>query len=371
MDKNLVYLDRLRALAVLGVLVVHTSQFSFGNLAVTTSAELAIFTILSAGRFGVEVFFLLSGFLLSYLYESSGKEKSNKQYFFARLLRIWPLWILFTFVWASIYAVSLRNGILEEVDSEWILTGILLSAFFLLWISPTHYDAFIGGAWSIQIEVFSYLIFAFLRYRPLSTILLVAIFINIAGLGLAFSGELEGSSALSALRRQSLQTGFNFFVLGWLLARVYTHQKNLVENHKLGSQSLWESFRQVFSGTELLLGLWLTSFLLTPAIYGNPIEAVGFVALAAVVAQISGASKFVSFILQRTGKLSYFIFFMHFVILHFAGLLMPVGDRPSALGAVLVFNLVSIVVVYLGCVLPAAVSLRYFERPILSIAKRK
>ena len=96
----------------------------------------------------------------------------------------------------------------------------------------------------------------------------------------------------------------------------------------------------------------------------------GFVALAAIVAQISGATTFTSSILERTGKLSYFIFFMHFVILHFASRLIPASDRPDALGEVLVFNLVSILVVYVGCVLPALVSLRYFEKPILSLAKK-
>ena len=370
MDQNLSYLDRLRALAVLGVLVVHTSQFSFANLAVSTSAEVAIFTILSAGRFGVEVFFLLSGFLLSYLYEGTASKKTNKQFLAARFLRIWPLWIVFSMVWALIYAVSLQGGTSENIDSEWILVGVILSAFFLLWVSATHYDAFIGGAWSIQIEVISYAIFAFLRNRPVATILLIAVAINIAGIGVTFAGDLEGPSSLSAVRRLSLQTGFNFFVLGWMLARVYTHQRKIFGEDKSGSPSLWESFRQVFSGHELILGLWLASFLLAPAIYGNPIEAVGFVALAAIVAQISGATTLTSSILERTGKLSYFIFFMHFVILHFASRLIPASDRPDALGEVLLFNLVSILVVYIGCALPALVSLRYFEKPILSLAKK-
>ena len=370
MTQNLLYLDRLRALAVLGVLVVHTSQFSFANLNVTTSAEVAIFTILLAGRFGVEVFFLLSGFLLSYLYETGASGKSNKQFFAARFFRIWPLWILFTVVWAIIYSYPLQESTIGLVHAEWIMTGVVLSAFFLLWISPSHYDSFIGGAWSIQIEVIAYLIFALLRNRSIVTILTIAVLINLAGLGLAFTGDLGELDALSALRRLSLQTGFNFFVLGWLLARVYTHQRGLSEKPNSRAGSLLQSFRFVFSGNELLLGIWLASFLLTPAIYGNPVEAVGFVTLAVVVAQVSSRSKSITRVLERTGKLSYFIFFMHFVVLHFADLLVPVTDRPDSLAWVLVFNLGSLAIVYLACVFPAMASLKYFEKPLLSLAKR-
>jgi len=369
-NQSLLYLDRLRALAVLGVLVVHTSQFSFANLTVTTSAEVAIFTILSAGRFGVEVFFLLSGFLLSYLYETGSYGKSNKQYLAARFFRIWPLWILFTVIWAIIYSNPIQDSTIVAANLEWIMIGVVLSAFFLLWISPSHYDSFIGGAWSIQIEVIAYLIFALLRNKSIVTILAIAVLINFAGLGLAFTGDLRELDALSALRRLSFQTGFNFFVLGWLLARVYTHHIGLSEKPNSNPGPLFQSFRFVFSGNELLLGVWLASFLLTPAIYGNPVEAVGFVCLAVLVAQISSKNRLFAGVLEKTGQLSYFMFFMHFAVLHFANILIPVADRPDSLAWVLVFNLGSLAIVYLACVFPAMVSLKYFEKPILSLAKK-
>jgi peptidoglycan/LPS O-acetylase OafA/YrhL len=369
-NQSLLYLDRLRALAVLGVLVVHASQFSFANLKVTTNAEVAIFTILSAGRFGVEVFFLLSGFLLSYLYETGSYGKSNKQYFTARFFRIWPLWILFTVIWAIIYSYPIQDSPIVSVNSEWIMIGVVLSAFFLLWISPNHYDSFIGGAWSIQIEVIAYLIFALFRNKSIVTILTIAVLINLAGLGLAFTGDLGELDALSALRRLSFQTGFNFFVLGWLLARVYTRQRSLSERQNLSAGLLFQSFRFVFSGNELLLGVWMVSFLLTPAIYGNPVEAVGFVCLAIVVAQISSKNRLFARILEKTGKLSYFMFFMHFVVLHFANILIPVTDRPDSLAWVLVFTFGFIAILYLACVFPAMASLKYFEKPVLSLAKK-
>ena len=104
-----------------------------------------------------------------------------------------------------------------------MVTGLILSSVFLLWLSPEHYDSFIGGAWSIQIEVLAYLVFALMRGLSVGKILTIAISVNLLGLALSFLSSMDGYGVLDALRRLSFQTGFNFFVLGWLLARVFTH----------------------------------------------------------------------------------------------------------------------------------------------------
>lgn len=369
MSNQLNYLDRLRAVAVIGVLVVHTSQFASANLMGSDSASLAIFTLLSSGRFGVEVFFLLSGFLLSYLYETPGKQKTNKQFFLARFFRIWPLWIIFSVVWSLIF-------LLEDQDEskfsnpDWVVTGLILSSVFLLWLSPEHYDSFIGGAWSIQIEVLAYLVFALMRGLSVGKILTIAISVNLLGLALSFLSSMDGYGVLDALRRLSFQTGFNFFVLGWLLARVFTHHSVLATDPVNTKSSVLESFTFVFSRHSLLLGAWMVSFLVSPAIYGNTIEAVGFVALAIVFAQLSGKSRWIFRLLERTGKLSYFMFFMHFVWLYILNSVIPVEARPSSLALVLAFDAVAIFLIFIACYMPGIFSLKFFEAPLMSFARR-
>ena len=371
MGNHLSYLDRLRAIAILGVLVVHASQFSFANLDFQQGPEQAIFTILSAGRFGVGLFFLLSGFLLSYIYEPRISSKSSREYFIARFLRIWPLWLFFTIVWAIVYALTLSDTTGKPVDLQWILIGVFLSAFFALWLSPDHFENFLGGAWSIQIEVVSYVVFAWLRGKSISTILTVAIAINILGLVSAFIGDLVGWGILDALRRLGLQTGFNFFVLGWLLARVYVKQIHQSNQSKTNPHlSVRESFASVLSGKEWLFGAWIASFIVSPAIYGNSIEAVGFVCLSALIAHITANARTLARLLEKTGKLSYFMFFMHFVILHLLNLVVPVAIRPDSLPLVLILNVFVIVGLFIVSYLPALVSLKYFERPLLSLGKK-
>lgn len=369
MSSQLNYLDRLRAVAVIGVLVVHTSQFAFANLMGSDSASLGIFTLLSSGRFGVEVFFLLSGFLLSYLYETPGKPKTNKQFFLARFFRIWPLWIIFSVVWSLFFLLEDRDES-KFSNPEWVVTGLVLSSVFLLWLSPDHYDSFIGGAWSIQIEVLAYLVFALMRGLSVGKILTVAISVNLLGLALSFLSSMDGYGVLDALRRLSFQTGFNFFVLGWLLARVFTHHTVLASDPVKIKSSVLESFAFVFSQHSLLLGAWMVSFLVSPAIFGNTIEAVGFVALAILFAQLSGKSRWISRLLERTGKLSYFMFFMHFVWLYILNSVIPVEARPSSLALVLAFDAVAIFLIFIACYMPAVFSLKFFEAPLMSFARK-
>jgi peptidoglycan/LPS O-acetylase OafA/YrhL len=371
MSSHLRFVDRLRAIGVIGVIVVHTTQFAFANFDIESGPSYTVFTLLSSGRFGVEVFFLLSGFLLSYLYEDQKSEKSTKQYFLARFFRIWPLWILFSCIWALVF-VTFRTSNFDSDYSTifWVVTGVLLSSIFLLWISPEHFDSFIGGAWSIQIEVLSYFIFAFLRGKSVRLIIALAIGVNLLGLALAFTSSVDGYGLLDALRRLSFQTGFNFFVLGWLFSRVFAHYKILAEKQNRLNSGVPEAFRLVFGRHYLLAGLWAFSFLVSPAVYGNTIEVVGFVILALVIAQISGNSPFLAEILERTGKLSYFMFFMHFLILFFANHLMPIDSRPSSLITVLSLDAIAIILIFGLCFIPATLSLRFFETPIMNLARR-
>jgi peptidoglycan/LPS O-acetylase OafA/YrhL len=258
----------------------------------------------------------------------------------------------------------------EHSNILWVVTGVLLSSFFLLWISPSHYDSFIGGAWSIQIEIVSYLIFAIFRGKSVRIILALAICVNLSGLALAFTSSVDGYGILDTLRRLSFQTGFNFFVLGWLASRVFGHYKNFADKYDNRKLGVPEAFRLVFGDQYLLVGLWVSSFLISPALYGNTVEAVGFILIALIIAQISGKLAFLARLLEWTGKLSYFMFFMHFLLLFFANYLVPIESRPSSLGAVLLFDAIGVIIIFGACFVPATLSLRFFETPIMTFARR-
>lgn len=349
--ENLVLLDVLRGIAVLGVVVVHTAAHVLATS--TSSTALAVGTVFAAGRLGVEVFFLLSGFLLSSIYEF--RALGTLRYLAARFFRIWPLWMFFAFFWGVTY-------LLEGRSLSYVTSGVALSAFFLLWISPEHFDSFLPGAWSIQIEVYCYAIFWLFRGKSSTTILTLATAINLIAIVSSFSSS-ETWGLVESLKRLTLNTGFNFFVLGWLFARLFGEWK--VET-RLNAKV----FTRVFGSNrrDYTMGLfWLTTFLFSPAIYGNPTEALGFATLALLIAIAFTRLKLVQEVVAYLGRRSYFVFFGHFVVLYFLAKFNAISfSEPMSLFATPILVLLIVGV----CTILAELSYRFFEAPLMRLARR-
>jgi len=74
-----------------------------------------LFSVISNGEAGVSIFFVLSGFLITYglIFEFQTQAKINlKQFYWKRVLRIWPLYftvLLFSFSILPDIAILLRN----------------------------------------------------------------------------------------------------------------------------------------------------------------------------------------------------------------------------------------------------------------------
>ena len=86
---HLPVLDGVRGLAVLMVLVFHF----IGNTLATNAVERVIVGAANYGSYGVELFFVLSGFLITgILYDTSDKPLYFRNFFMRRVLRIFPLY---------------------------------------------------------------------------------------------------------------------------------------------------------------------------------------------------------------------------------------------------------------------------------------
>src|SRR6201993_3521040 len=92
MPKKIPQLDAVRGIAILVVLVHNLSGFSFPPLSLITNY----------GWMGVDLFFVLSGFLITgILLDSKSSENYFRNFYARRCLRIWPLYyavLLFMFV---------------------------------------------------------------------------------------------------------------------------------------------------------------------------------------------------------------------------------------------------------------------------------
>lgn len=160
-------LDGIRALAAFLVISTHWPNNSIS---------------LKFGWIGVNIFFVLSGFLITRILLNE-KQKKFKAYlggfFYKRALRIFPVYYLFFFITAAIILLSYYL-IPSLSGNDFILMGIktlkhdtpvyltyslnikMNLAYFFKW--PMYEHAFLGHLWSLAVEEQFYLIFPFVVY---------------------------------------------------------------------------------------------------------------------------------------------------------------------------------------------------------------
>jgi peptidoglycan/LPS O-acetylase OafA/YrhL len=153
--EKLHYINALRGLAILGVLLVHTGQYGTDRQYFSGVEQIFV----DAGRFGVQLFFVASAFTL-WLSMSRRKEEKHPTRNFAlrRFFRIAPMYyvgLAFYTYWASVVQVS------HQVT----LPKILSNLTFLHGINPYWINSAVPGGWSITIEMWFYCLAPFLFTR--------------------------------------------------------------------------------------------------------------------------------------------------------------------------------------------------------------
>ena len=151
-------LESLRGLAALLIVFTHVPLW---NPAFN-------FTIARNGYLMVELFFVLSGFVIFNAYSTKINTKTDLLRFqFLRLARLYPVHFLFFIVFVAIelmkYVAQSKLGISSPNSQPFVennLTALLQQVFLLQAIGPTGNAAtFNGPAWSISVEFYTYLLF--------------------------------------------------------------------------------------------------------------------------------------------------------------------------------------------------------------------
>jgi peptidoglycan/LPS O-acetylase OafA/YrhL len=148
-------LDILRSLAILGVIFFHS------NSLLQTYPHALITRILSFCWIGVDLFFVLSGHLLTRLVikqVEQGKAFRPIRFFSRRAYRIWPLYYFILLLWIPLTQVGIYSPVFENRSLEFLFTRYLISPlFFLSNYIPSN---LVPGSWSLCIEEHFYAVFA-------------------------------------------------------------------------------------------------------------------------------------------------------------------------------------------------------------------
>ncbi len=165
---HLAFLDLARGIAVLGVFIFHTldpvlhrHEVAWKGLwrSLPLSASELFFTLASFGKYGVAIFFVISGFCIQLSYAKS-KEKHWFPFFIRRSFRILPTY----WFWLGIFtcltlALSWQAGLTPISFKNIGMHGLLLQNFresIVYSINPSF--------WSLAVEVQLYLLFPVLIY---------------------------------------------------------------------------------------------------------------------------------------------------------------------------------------------------------------
>lgn len=173
-------LTSLRFFAALLVIIAHAQQ-SVGVLGITKTTA----PILDRGRDGVEFFFVLSGFLITYLLcEEIARTGtvSIKKFYARRIFRIWPLYFILIFigiiVLGYIYPFMFHKPYFDVPMWKWVTLFVLFlpnlaTAFFKMGL--------LHPLWSIGVEEQFYLFWApLVKFFKTSLYKLIICFIAIS-----------------------------------------------------------------------------------------------------------------------------------------------------------------------------------------------
>jgi peptidoglycan/LPS O-acetylase OafA/YrhL len=359
-------LDGLRAIAILLVCIAHFYQVDEATLYIDNKLfGIITFKISQLGLKGVELFFILSGYLITRILLNT-KDSPNyfKSFYMRRILRIFPLYyfVLFVSFFILPYFISIDAGTQQIIDSQWKLWTYTSNVFF---IDPVKWDISsfpnFGHFWSLAVEEHFYIVWPFIIYyfrnKKVITIMWLIFLFSMLSWILGFSESIFNWTTLKYS---------GALALGGILA--YYEYQNIETLEKL--------YTKTKRYTILLLLLFLISAFI-PRSFGEFGTIAGYVISLVlfsnlVLMAIFGNQKIKTFfdhkILFFIGKISYGIYIYH-------GLLRPyfkefIYDPMYVLvGGGILTSIIYTVLMTMISIFIAFLSWEFFEKHFLQLKK--
>jgi peptidoglycan/LPS O-acetylase OafA/YrhL len=222
-------LTGLRFLAAMGVVFFHFSQ------PILQGRSYILFNLAGSGYIAVDLFYLLSGFILAYSYLSpEGKLLGSRRNFYvSRFARIYPAYFLaFILAAPSDISTSLHVNHLATAVAKLAISAGSVLTLQQAWTPWTAWD-WNYPAWSVSVEVFFYLLFPWLairlaRVKQTSALPLAGLFWLLGLVAPFVLWALKGATGQPS-KADHLQMAIEFtpifrlpeFAIGILLGRAY------------------------------------------------------------------------------------------------------------------------------------------------------
>lgn len=150
-------IEGARALAALAVVLLHAADLMRVD---HFSGHIGLGQIFDFGYVGVDFFFVLSGFIITYIhFFDIGNVESVPRYLWRRFSRIYPIYwviLLLTVVVITLARLSAGKGFSLDIGLSDIPGTILL-------FMGTGEPKYVGVAWSLQYELVFYVVFCILQ----------------------------------------------------------------------------------------------------------------------------------------------------------------------------------------------------------------
>jgi peptidoglycan/LPS O-acetylase OafA/YrhL len=341
--KHIPQLDVLRGIAVLMVMFYH---------AAVVGPSLHFAPYVSMGYIGVDLFFVLSGFLITgILVRSKHQPHYFKNFFARRALRIWPVYyavLLFTFVVLPILAPQLKHSIFA-LARPWQAYPFFIQN--LLGNSQRAFDT-VRVTWSLAIEEQFYLAWPVIVWlAPRRSLKALAFGALIVSPFLRWA-VMDGLISPINITTNTI-TRLDGLAFGALLALWIPQAGSLLVKYT-GLAGLLAVLPAAAFGGWLHPSHW--------AFY----SAVAACFAAALCVAISLPSLSYLTVLRQTGKISYCLYLVHVPVFQFAAWTRRfLPTNPSAL-----VDVALLIASFAVCYGLAAISWKYFESRILQLKSR-
>lgn len=359
-------LNGIRAIAASLVVFHHLEQAKHA-LGIANVYDVPI--IQHAGRLGVGLFFVLSGFLITYLLlEERGRfgDVDAKKFYLRRVFRIWPVYFLiiglsfFVFPHIPIFDYpGIEEKLTVNLPERLTLLLLVLPNFaFVLYDLPY----WCAQTWSIGVEEQFYYLWPWLIKYPKKRIAILIFFLLLTA-GLLYLG-LEMVNPSQATRESMITTFLGQF---------------RIQTMALGGLCAWLVYKDKwkFLGFFFRKDVQIIAYAMLLVLFFSGVHFFGFLEVYALffaffVLNVSCNPKTIVHlghpVLDHLGKISYGLYIYHVavivVIINLFEIYAP-GWRDAGYQAVLY------VLSFIGSVAVATFSFNYIEKPLLAYKDRK